>query len=68
MNTSMEKYPEPCRKNIIKILNNVKTDAQTAYAMLLLTAALTDLCPADPKVAEIILDDYKGMKECSKDE
>ena len=60
-------YPEPCRKNIDEITGNVKTDEETAYAMILLTAALMDLCPADPKVAEIILDDCRGRRVIYKD-
>ena len=61
-------FPESARPNIDTIMANVKTDEDTAYAMMLMTAALMDLCPADPKVAEIILDDCKGMRVICKDE
>lgn len=61
-------YPEPCRENMETIMNNVKTDTQTAYAMILLTATLMDLQPSDPKVAEIIMDDCKGLRVVHKDE
>ena len=68
MKTTVENYPKPCRPNLKTIMDNVRTDLETAYAMNLLTAALMDLCPEDPKVAEIILDDCKGMKVICKDE
>ena len=61
------RYPEPCMKNIDKIICNVKTDEETAYTMILLTATLMDLCPGDPKVAEIILDDCMGRRVICKD-
>lgn len=61
-------YPEPCRENMETIMNNVKTDAQTTYAMILMTATLMDLQPSDPKVAEIIMDDCKGLRVVHRDE
>ena len=53
----VEYYPERCRKNIRKLMCLLTTDAQTAYSMMLLTAAMTDLKPEDDKVVELILDD-----------
>ena len=67
MKVKVDSFPEPCRNNIKEIISNIMTDAQTAYAMILLTATLMDLCPADPKVAEIIIDDCKGRKVICKD-
>ena len=61
-------YPEQCRENLETLMSNVKTDAHTAYAMILMTATLMDLAPSDPKVAEIILDDCKGLRVVNKDE
>ena len=60
--------PESCRKNLERLVSNVKTDEHTAYAMILMTATLMDLRPSDPKVVEIILDDCKGLQAVSKDE
>ena len=62
MKTTVENYPESCRENISVLLSNVHTDPETAYAMMLMTATRMDLCPSNPKVVEIILDDCKGMK------
>lgn len=50
-------YPKRCRMNIRRIVSAIGTGEETAYAMILMTAALMDLHPDDPKVAEIILDD-----------
>ena len=61
-------YPEQCRENLETLMSNVKTDANTAYAMILMTATLMDLRPSDPKVVEIILDDCKGLRVVHKDE
>lgn len=68
MDLTVNSFPAPCRANLKTIISNVNTDVETAYAMVLLTAALMDLCPADPKVAEIILDDCKGLRTVAKDE
>ena len=62
MNATAVNFPKPCRENIKTITNAVNTDAETAYAMLIMTATLMDLCPSDPKTAEIILDDCKGRQ------
>lgn len=54
-------YPETCRQSIKVISDSLKTDYQTAYAMMLLEAALYDLYPSDNEVLNIILDD---VEEC----
>ena len=66
MSERINHYPVPCRENINTIVRNIDADEQTAYAMMLLTAALMDVCPSDPKVAEIILDDINGMRVSRK--
>lgn len=50
-------YPEPCRKSIRRLAAAVGMSAETAYAMMLMTAALMDLRPEDDTVAEMILED-----------
>ena len=50
-------YPVSSRKNIHKLSSMLSTDYQTAYAMMLLTAALMDLQPNDSKVVDMILTD-----------
>lgn len=54
-------YPETCRKSIQVISDSLRTDYQTAYAMMLLEAALYDLYPSDDEILDIILDD---VEEC----
>ena len=68
MEKTLNSFPEPCRRNLTTIISHVDTDVNTAYAMMLLTATLMDLCPADPKVAEILLDDCRSRKVVVKDE
>ena len=53
----IENYPERYRKNIRTVMSAIQTDADTTMTVMLMTAALMDLNPDDPKVAEIILDD-----------
>lgn len=67
MEKTLDNYPEGCRENIRTIVNAVHTELEATYAMILLMAALMDLCPSDPKVAEIILDDYKRIQAVSKE-
>ena len=55
----IDQYPQRCRKSICRVMDMLCTDAQTAYAMILLTAALSDLDPSDDKVIEYIMDDCK---------
>lgn len=58
---TLEAYPETCRKSIQVISERLKTDYNTAYAMMLLEAAMYDLYPSDDEVLDILLDD---VEEC----
>ncbi len=53
-------YMVACQENIDSIISEIPTNDEIAYAMILMTAALMDLKPDDPKVAKIILDDCKA--------
>lgn len=53
-----EKY----RPGIERISKEIGADSETAYSMLLLTAALMDLCPWDSEVADIVITDCKGQR------
>ena len=50
-------YPRNCRKNIRTLTEMVGMCAETAYGMILMTAALMDLRPEDDRVCEMILAD-----------
>lgn len=50
-------YPKKCRPSIRRIMNAVGAAPETAYAMMLMTAALMDLRPEDERVADMILED-----------
>ena len=50
-------YPKVCRKNIKRLVSAVGMSVETAYAMMLLNAALMDLRPEDDQIVEIILAD-----------
>ena len=50
-------YPKPCRKSIRRLVDAVGMSVETAYAMMLMTAALMDLYPEDDQVADMILED-----------
>lgn len=50
-------YPKKCRKNIHRVVDAVGMSIETAYMMMLMTAALMDLDPGDDKVADMILED-----------
>ena len=50
-------YPKECRKSIQRLTDEVGMSAETAYAMMLITAVLMDLKPSDEKVMNIILED-----------
>ena len=58
-------YPRSCRKNILRLITAIGTNAETAYAMMLMTAAMTDLPPDDDRVASIILSDCGLPTECA---
>lgn len=50
-------YPKRCRNGIQTIVNETGMSIETAYAMMLMTAALMDLSPEDRQVVHIILQD-----------
>ena len=50
-------YPKRCRKGIQTLTDSVGMSIETAYAMMLMTAALMDLDPGDETVVHIILQD-----------
>ena len=64
MGLTVEGYPKSCQKNMRTILKEVVADPQTVYAMMLMTASLMDLDPADPEVAEMILEDCRSAGAC----
>lgn len=49
--------PAKCRKPIRILTEMTGMDEDTAYAMMLMTAALMDLRPEDGRVLEMILQD-----------
>ena len=50
-------YPKACRKTISRLIEEIGVDSETAYKMILMTAALMDLKPEDEKVLSLILQD-----------
>lgn len=50
-------YPKECRKSIKRLVSAVGMSAETAYAMMLMNAALMDLHPEDEQVVDMILED-----------
>lgn len=58
-------YPKKCRKNIKRIVDAVGASVETAYAMMLLTATLMDMCPEDEAVADMILEDCGISPDCA---
>ena len=50
-------HPANCRKSINLLVNEVGVDAETAYNMMRMTAALMDLRPEDDEVVQMILKD-----------
>lgn len=53
----MGSYPKACRRTISCLMEDIGVDSETAYRMILMTAALMDLKPDDDKVLTIILQD-----------
>lgn len=53
----MSRYPKDSRKNIRRLVSATGMSADTAYAMILMTAALMDLRPDDPDVVGYVLED-----------
>ena len=50
-------YPARCRRSIRRIMNEIGTSPETAYAMMLMTATLMDLRPEDDLVVDTIMKD-----------
>ena len=50
-------YPKKCRKGITRLVSEIGMSVETAYAMMLMTAALMDLHPEDDEVVHMILQD-----------
>lgn len=50
-------FPARYRRNIRRLKELLCTDYDTAYAMMLMTAALNDLRPDDPEIVNVILMD-----------
>lgn len=51
------KCSKKCKKSVRRISEIVRTDEETAYAMVLMTALLMDLRPDDDEVLEMVLKD-----------
>lgn len=54
---TMIMYPKRYRKSIRRLVGEIGTSVETAYAMMLMTATLMDLKPDDERVVHIILQD-----------
>ena len=52
-----------CRQNGETLGGKLKTDLETAYAMILMTAMLTDLSTDDERVVEMLLKDNGYVEE-----
>ena len=55
MNLNM--YPKTSHRNIKRLVSAIGMSAETAYAMMLMTAALMDLQPEDEETYQYILAD-----------
>ena len=53
----IDRFPARYRKNIKRLMDMLTTDAETAFAMMVMTATLMDLNPDDDEVVEMILTD-----------
>ena len=56
---TLEAFPENCQWSVKTVSEKLKTDYETAYAMIVLNALLMDLYPSDTVVVRIILEDAK---------
>ena len=54
---NIDVFPVRYRKNIRRLVRMLNTDAETAFSMMVMTAALSDLRPDDSKVVDYILMD-----------
>lgn len=50
-------YPKECRKSIRRLVSATGMSKETAYSMLLMTAALMDLRPEDERTVDYVLED-----------
>lgn len=57
MNDTAIMYPKKYRESIHRIVDETGICVETAYAMMLMTAALMDLHPEDEEVLHMILQD-----------
>ena len=57
----MQPYPQKCSRNVRTVMCELMVDAETAYAMLLMTATLMDLRPEDPETAEMVIADFNPV-------
>lgn len=55
-------YPENCRNSILLVSDALKTDIETAYSMILLTACLNDYYPYQEEVVDDILSHHTTSK------
>lgn len=53
----IDKFPKRYSKNIKRLMDMLTTDAETAFAMMVMTATLMDLNPDDEEVVDMILTD-----------
>ena len=53
----IESYPVLCRQAIRKVAKRLKTDYETAYAMICLKAVMMDLKPSDAIVSDTLIRD-----------
>jgi len=58
-------YPRSCRASIHRLVDAIGISMETAYGMMLMTAALMDLHPWDEEVADMILEDCGISPECA---
>lgn len=61
----MDMIPVGCRQNVKTLSEKLKTDMETAYAMILMAAMLTDLSTDDERVVDMLLKD-NGYVEASE--
>ena len=59
---TLEDYPDNCRQSILTVSEALKTDIETAYAAILLTACLSDYYPYQREVVDEILANCKRVK------
>ena len=53
----LEALPTGCRKQIVTAAKKMKTDYETAYAMLCLESALWDIPMSDDRILQVLSED-----------